>query len=99
MIALVLAGTAYISKNVFDVGNACPKTLYVVAICFPYNSDNKNGCIESAVVLAVILAVVLILPLASIVILVPAIKADTTLELVKYKLPDLSATFAVVKNG
>jgi hypothetical protein len=41
----------------------------------------------------------LILPFASIVILLPAISADTTLEFVKYKLLDVSVTLAVVKLG
>ena len=36
-----------------------------------------------------------ILPFASMVILLPAINADTTLEFVKYKLPAVSITFAV----
>ena len=42
MIVLFAAGTVYSVVNVLGVGKLCPKTLNVVAMCFPYIPANMN---------------------------------------------------------
>ena len=42
IIALFAAGTVYSVVNVLGEGRDCPKTLNVVAMCFPYIPANMN---------------------------------------------------------
>lgn len=42
MIVLFAAGTVYSVVNVLGAGKDCPKTLNVVAMCFPYIPANMN---------------------------------------------------------
>lgn len=45
--ALAPAGTEYKSAYVAGFGNACPKTLYAFAICFPYIPASKKPSTSS----------------------------------------------------
>ncbi len=78
IIALFPTGTVYNVVNVFDAGKDCPKTLNVVAMCFPYIPANMNDIGLKSDDVPPPVAVELILPFDSITILLPAIRAPTT---------------------